>query len=350
MSRRVTVMAAGVDMAFLVFFLVVGSPWLAWLNVVSIAMYATAYFLLSRRRNSPALILIWIEVVVHAVIGTMLVGWNSGFHYYLLMFIPATVVSGSWRNVTVPLLLLFVSYLGLYVAAHYVGMLAPMGDTPLLILNLFNVAVFFLMASYTARFYYSIVRKTERKLRELATLDTLTGLFNRRHLLDLGCQEMALASKSEEEVSIILADIDDFKLVNDGHGHEAGDQVLVHVSQLFRNMGRARDTVARWGGEEFLFLLPATSTDDAREFAERLRRTIATTQVQYGGRSITFSISLGVATLTHGEDLEAAIGRADAALYRSKTEGRDRVTLANEILQTGLSWPSSREVSPAPAA
>jgi diguanylate cyclase (GGDEF)-like protein len=347
MSRRVTVLAACVDLAFLVFFLVVGSPWLAWLNVVSVAMYGAAYLLLSHRRNLPALILIWTEVVGHAAIGTMLVGWDSGFHYYLLMFIPAIVVSGSWRNVVAPLLFLFVSYLGLYVAAHYVGRLAPMGDTPLLILNLFNISIFFLMASYTARFYYAIVRKTERKLRELATIDTLTGLSNRRHLLDLGRQEMARAARNKEEVSLILADIDDFKQVNDGHGHDAGDQVLVHASELFRAICRAQDTVARWGGEEFLFLLPSTGSESAQELAERLRRSIAAAQVEHAGRSITFSISLGVATLISGEDLESAIGRADGALYRSKTEGRNRVTLAHDLPEPQLPLPPDRQAAPA---
>ena len=93
MTRRVTVMAAGVDLAFVFLFLAFGSPLLAWLNVVSITMYAVAYWLLGRRINGPAVVLIWIEVLGHAAIGTLLIGWDSGFHYYLLMFIPAIVVA-----------------------------------------------------------------------------------------------------------------------------------------------------------------------------------------------------------------------------------------------------------------
>jgi diguanylate cyclase (GGDEF)-like protein len=348
MARRVTVLAACVDLAFLVFFLAVGSPLLAWLNLVSMAMYGAAYLLLSRRKNLPALILIWTEVIGHAAIGTMLVGWDSGFHYYLLMFIPAIVVSGGWRNVIAPLLFLFFAYLGLHVAAHFVGALAPLSDTALLILNVFNVSIFFAMASYTARFYYDMVRKTERKLRELATKDTLTGLSNRRHLLDQAQQEIARARRSGEDVSLVIADIDDFKQINDGHGHDAGDQVLVHTSQLFRGICRAQDMVARWGGEEFLFLLPATGRDAAKEFAERVRTTIAATQVEHADEPIRFSLSLGVATLAGFEGIDDAIGRADGALYRSKTEGRDRVTVA---LHPSYEEPASRQddmqVSPA---
>jgi diguanylate cyclase (GGDEF)-like protein len=328
-TRRVTLLAAAVDAAFLVFFLAVGSPLLAWLNVVSIGMYVAAYGLLVRRRNFPALLLIWTEVVAHASIGTLLVGWDSGFHYYLLMFIPAIVVSGSWRRVTLPLIVLFASYVALHQTAHTVGTLAPMGDAALQILNVFNVSIFFAMASYTARFYYELVRKSERKLRELATRDALTGLSNRRHLIDLALPEITRARDAGEAVSLLLADIDDFKQINDGYGHEAGDVVLTRASELFREACRNQDIIARWGGEEFLFLLPNTGTDDALQFAERVRARVADMPVTHDGRAIAFTLSFGVALLMPDENLQDAIGRADNALYQSKTEGRNRVTLSS---------------------
>ncbi|HWU77575.1 MAG TPA: diguanylate cyclase [Rhodanobacter sp.] len=326
--RRVTLLAAVVDVALLVFFLAVGSPLLGWLNLVSIAIYVSAYMLLRRRRNLPALILIWLEVLAHAAVGTVLVGWDSGFHYYLLMFIPAIVVSGSGRIVVLPLLFLFLVYLGMHVLAQVFGALTPLGTTPLMILNIFNVSIFFGMASYTARFYYLTVRKTEEKLRALATSDTLTGLSNRRHLLDLAQQEIARARRAGDELSLVLADIDHFKQINDRCGHDAGDRVLIHASELFREICRTQDIVARWGGEEFLFLLPATGEQAAREFAERVRKTIAATEVAHADQPITFRISMGVATMVGWEHLHDAIGRADRALYLSKSEGRDRVTVA----------------------
>ena len=339
MVRRVTLLAASVDAVFLAFFLVVGSPLLAWLNVVSISMYLSAYLLLLRRRNFPALALIWTEVVVHAAIGTMLVGWDSGFHYYPLMFIPAIVVSGSGRRVVLPLLFLFIAYLGLHAAALHFGAMAPISGSALLVLNLFNVSIFFCMASYTARFYYGLVRKSERKLRELATSDALTGLSNRRHLQDLAQQEISRARHAGEPVSLVLADIDDFKQINDARGHDAGDQVLIHASRWFRDLCRAHDAVARWGGEEFLFLLPATGSEAAREFAERVRQVVSGQAVDLAGESIRFTMSMGVATLADGEHLHAAVARADRALYRSKAEGRDRVSVADDP-----PWPAPGEV------
>lgn len=141
MVRRVTILAAGVDFAFLVFFLVVGSPLLAWPNVISIAMYGAAYWFLLRRQNLPALVLIWTEVIAHATLGTLMIGWGSGFHYYLLMFIPAIMVSGGWRTMIFLLPALFFAYLGLHAASHFLGAMAPIGTTALWMLNVFNVAI-----------------------------------------------------------------------------------------------------------------------------------------------------------------------------------------------------------------
>ena len=233
MTRRVTVMAAGVDLAFVFLFLAFGSPLLAWLNVVSITMYAVAYWLLGRRINGPAVVLIWIEVLGHAAIGTLLIGWDSGFHYYLLMFIPAIVVSAGTRLVPYLLLvLLFVFYTGLHAISLHLGPLAPLNARALLVVHGFNVAVVFAMAAYTARFYYATVRRAEKRLAEQAATDPLTGLSNRRNLLTLAEQVQAQALRTNLPTALVIADIDHFKRINDQLGHDAGDQVLVHIGLL----------------------------------------------------------------------------------------------------------------------
>ena len=329
MTRRVTVMAAGVDLAFVFLFLAFGSPLLAWLNVVSITMYAVAYWLLGRRINGPAVVLIWIEVLGHAAIGTLLIGWDSGFHYYLLMFIPAIVVSAGTRLVPYLLLvLLFVFYTGLHAISLHLGPLAPLNARALLVVHGFNVAVVFAMAAYTARFYYATVRRAEKRLAEQAATDPLTGLSNRRNLLTLAEQVQARAQRSHLPTALVIADIDHFKRINDQLGHDAGDQVLVHIGLLLSRTCRAQDIVARWGGEEFLILLPATNGEAALALAERIRQTVAAQPLVYAHASITPALSLGVAELEPGETLDSAIARADHALYRSKEEGRNRVTVA----------------------
>ena len=327
MTRRVTVMAAGVDLAFVFLFLAFGSPLLAWLNVVSITMYAVAYWLLGRRINGPAVVLIWIEVLGHAAIGTLLIGWDSGFHYYLLMFIPAIVVSAGTRLVPYLLLvLLFVFYTGLHAISLHLGPLAPLNARALLVVHGFNVAVVFAMAAYTARFYYATVRRAEKRLAEQAATEPLTGLSNRRNLLTLAEQVQAQALRTNLPSALVIADIDHFKRINDQLGHDAGDQVLVHIGLLLSRTCRAQDIVARWGGEEFLILLPATNGEAALALAERIRQTVAAQPLVYANASITPALSL--AELEPGETLDSAIARADHALYRSKEEGRNRVTVA----------------------
>ncbi|MES1945684.1 diguanylate cyclase, partial [Salinisphaera sp. C84B14] len=153
MTRRVTILAASVDAIFLVFFLWSGPAYMAWINLLSIGLYITANRLLAYRYNTPALWLIWLEVTGHAVIGTLAVGWNAGFHYYLVMFIPAIMVSGYISRIVVPLAALFSIYVGMYLASSYYGALSPIAGHALLMLYLFNVTVFFAMASYTARFF-----------------------------------------------------------------------------------------------------------------------------------------------------------------------------------------------------
>jgi len=325
MVRRVTLGAATVDLGMLFLFLALGSPVLAWINVASIALYGIAYWLITRRINTPAIMIIWIEVLGHAALGSLLAGWDSGFHYYLLMFIPAIVVSSRKGHlVLVAVLLAF--YLGLHAVCRHYGALQPLSDVGLAIVHGFNVTIVFLMASYTARFYYATVRRAERKLVEMASRDPLTGLANRRHLLALAEHEIARTRRSGEPLSLIIADIDHFKRINDQRGHETGDQVLRHVAATLTNLCRAQDVVARWGGEEFLLLLPGTNAEAATMLAERIRASVATSPLPGDDAAVTITLSLGVALLKPDEEVAGAIARADRALYRSKEGGRDRVT------------------------
>lgn len=329
MARRVTVMAACVDLAFLALFLWFDAPLLAWLNLGSIALYAAAYALLARRINLLALVLIWTEVLGHATLGTLLIGWDSGFHYYLLMFIPATIVSGGHRaRPFVLVVLLFLFYMGLHTAARATGTLAPLSATGLWVVHAFNVAVVFAMAAYTARYYYGTVRRAERQLVTLASTDPLTGLSNRRNLIDQAEQALTRSRDAGQPTALVIADIDHFKHINDAHGHEAGDRTIVHVAALLARCCRAQDIAARWGGEEFLVLLPATDTGAAILVAERIRAAVAAQPLAHGSTAIAVTLSLGVAEVARHETLGPAIARADHALYRSKEDGRNRVTMA----------------------
>jgi diguanylate cyclase (GGDEF)-like protein len=127
----------------------------------------------------------------------------------------------------------------------------------------------------------------------------------------------------------VILDIDHFKRINDSHGHAVGDVVLRHFAQVAQSILRDGDVLARWGGEEFLLVLPTDSAASAEALAQRLReRTAATSIALPHGGAVTITVSIGVAALCEGELTSAVLERADAALYRAKAEGRNRVAVA----------------------
>jgi len=169
----------------------------------------------------------------------------------------------------------------------------------------------------------------ERELTRLATTDPLTSAANRRHFLSQAEQEMERAGRYGRQLGVVMIDIDHFKAVNDGHGHAAGDAVLVAVAAACRSLLRDVDCLGRIGGEEFALLLPETSLVGASEVAERLRQAIAATQVTVGHHVLHVTASLGAAERRDDDaGFDALLARADAALYRAKASGRDRVELA----------------------
>jgi diguanylate cyclase (GGDEF)-like protein len=171
--------------------------------------------------------------------------------------------------------------------------------------------------------------EAEREFRLLATIDPLTNIYNRRHILELAEAELLRVRRYGGGFSILLLDIDHFKQVNDEHGHLAGDAVLRAASELFCGQLRHSDTVGRYGGEEFLILLPATNRTEACEAAERFRRALAETAIAYAEIKPRITASIGVAFGSRRtENLDAMLAAADRALYRAKHGGRNRVAAA----------------------
>ena len=167
------------------------------------------------------------------------------------------------------------------------------------------------------------------ELEQLARTDVLTGLANRRHADDVLRATIASARRHNRAMSAVLVDIDRFKSVNDGHGHAAGDAVLREVAVRLTAGLREEDVAARWGGEEFLLLLP--DSPDATVVCERLRASISDRPINvHGLLELYVSASFGWAPWTGEETGEALVGRADVALYAAKADGRNRVVGAGE--------------------
>ncbi|WP_256713503.1 MULTISPECIES: GGDEF domain-containing protein [Marinobacter] len=327
-AKRCCQIAATVDVAFFFLFHLLGSPILAWVNVVSVTMYVVAYRALARKQNGLAMSLIWAEVIIHAGLGVLLIGWESGFHYFLLMFIPALFVSMALRTAVIFLVALWSYYITLYLVMWVIEPLQPIAPGALLAVYLFNLSVVFAMFSYLSFFYLTMVTTANRKLRRMATTDSLTALFNRRQMTELAEKELARFQRTGRPVAFLVLDIDHFKAINDRHGHEVGDRVLIEVANLIKAQLRTQDLISRWGGEEFLAVLPDTGLDSAQASAERMRKALlAHDWLATTGESIDLTISAGASELRPGDNLNSAISRADRALYRSKEGGRNRVEL-----------------------
>jgi diguanylate cyclase (GGDEF)-like protein/hemerythrin-like metal-binding protein len=171
------------------------------------------------------------------------------------------------------------------------------------------------------------LQAANRELRVLASTDALTGAWNRRRLEESVIVEMDRFERYGNPLSMALVDIDWFKQVNDAHGHAAGDRVLERLAELLRASLRATDSLTRFGGEEFLVLAPHETLSTLATAAERWRKTIAETDFPFAGR---LTVSIGVAECLPRETWEQWFKRADAALYRAKVDGRNRVRIASE--------------------
>ena len=173
-------------------------------------------------------------------------------------------------------------------------------------------------------------KQAEDKLRFLASHDSLTGLYNRNRLNQKLSEDILRASRYNHELSIFLLDIDHFKMVNDKHGHQAGDSVLRIFSELLQNSVRQTDYTARYGGEEFLIVLPETSVNEATDLADRLLKIVSEHEFSItDDKTISITTSIGIATYpTHSTIIDALLNKADRALYEAKHAGRNCVRVA----------------------
>lgn len=171
------------------------------------------------------------------------------------------------------------------------------------------------------------IEQLKEELHEQAIHDPLTGLYNRRYLNETLAREITRVERENNSLSVIMSDIDHFKMINDTYGHPVGDKFLMEIASLMKKHTRDSDIVCRYGGEEFLLVFPGTALASAARRAEEIRQQCAEIIIQHEGIDLNVTMSLGVATYpTHGKEAEEIIIKADKALYQSKQSGRNRVT------------------------
>ncbi|RZI85633.1 MAG: GGDEF domain-containing protein [Rubrivivax sp.] len=324
---QVAVVAGGTHLLFAGLFYWLGAMSMFWVNLGSVTLFATAYGCLKTHRNLLASALMVAEILAHAALAVRSIGWDSGFHYYLLVMVPIVVISSMRRPSSKYLLslLVLVLYLGL---DHTLRAMQPwhaLDSEVLSTLRWFNVTVTFSLLFYLSNLYLKLVTRAEKQLRLLATTDPLTQLLNRRSFLEVADYELTQRKRHQAPLAFVLADIDHFKSINDQHGHAVGDAVLMAVSRVLNQAVREQDSVARWGGEEFLILMPNATLEAASMVAERLREKISAIEVDVGEQRIKVSMTFGVSSHRLEEPIEAPVSRADSALYKGKARGRNQV-------------------------
>jgi len=189
----------------------------------------------------------------------------------------------------------------------------------------FGIITILLLLGLIYFFMSRLIKKLEearQTIEQIAITDQLTEVFNRRHIMSRFEEEFEKFKRLKKNVSCIMADVDNFKAVNDSYGHLVGDQVLKAISHRIRNTVRAYDILGRYGGEEFLIIMPDTSLEDARELADRIRTRVKEETVN----NATITLSLGVVCVEESDrSVDDIIRRADQNLYKAKKDGKDRV-------------------------
>ncbi|HEX7603004.1 MAG TPA: diguanylate cyclase [Polyangiaceae bacterium] len=171
------------------------------------------------------------------------------------------------------------------------------------------------------------IQRLMEEARNLARTDALTGLMNRRAFTEASERELARAERYALPLSVCILDVDNFKRVNDTHGHASGDAVLVGLARILKTMARRSDLTGRWGGEEFVLLFPQTGDAGARIAGDRVRRAVAEAKFPSPAGDLTVTVSIGIAGARPPFTLEAAVANADKALYTAKSRGRNRVEI-----------------------
>ncbi|GLR64969.1 hypothetical protein GCM10007878_24070 [Marinospirillum insulare] len=219
-----------------------------------------------------------------------------------------------------------------YAVLYYKGLIEPN------YVNSHGVGIGIVLEALTLAFIIShrikileSIRAKQAELTKQASTDPLTQLYNRRYFLVEASHLVEKAQQNTSHLSVMMLDIDHFKAINDQHGHKTGDLVLIQVANLFNTLSREQDLIARFGGEEFVILLPSADSNAAKECAERIRQGIEAHSIVIDEKTnLKITISIGVAemNIANQESIESTINRADEALYLAKAQGRNQVNLA----------------------
>lgn len=328
-TTPIVLMGLVIHVILLVLFVMLEMPLLWAANVLSVLSYLVCLHAIRIQRFRLVGLLMSGEIIFHAVLATWMLGWESNFHFYVYCLVP--VIAFSFQKALGTRLCLSLGVVavevGGFILRHKMGIAS--GVAPELletfgILNLLTATTVLLYATaLSVRFSFSM----QLNLYHTAHRDSLTNLYTRRRILQrvrqLDSQPAGL------NAAIVLLDIDHFKQLNDRHGHDIGDIVLQRIAQSISSCVRGTDMAARWGGEEFLVLMPNTPLADAQAVAERIQAHIREEAGRLTEGRVDVTATVAVTIVEAGEAFRDAFIRADQLLYLGKQQGRNRVMLAS---------------------
>ncbi|MBQ4465018.1 MAG: GGDEF domain-containing protein [Oscillospiraceae bacterium] len=325
---------------YLVLFFVYGIRELALFNVFSVSFYILMVaFSASGSDGNGLVYLALMEIIIHAVVCTVYVGWGPDFGMFLLMILPITFFLPN-KKIYIPYLFSFFS-----VTCYVVLRVLITDQTEVkyevdrnewgMVLYLFNAVIGTGVVLYSSTLYMFYREYLEYKLRTqndalrtIAAIDPLTKLSNRRAMGESLKAVQLHSAQVHQHYAVVIGDIDDFKHVNDTYGHDIGDEVLVFVAGLFARYVPDSGYAARWGGEEFLFVLPDAAVSDGVSCTDEIHRELHAHVFTTEKGSFHVTMTFGVSEGGEGDNIEHIITAADQLLYKGKNSGKDHTEFA----------------------
>lgn len=317
---------------FVVLFKFYKADILFWFNCGSVVIYLLCFELLRRKKAWTYVLFVFVEIYVFMVVSIICLGWEFGFQHYCIAFIASIsfsnffmngnrtshripVIAGIFNAVLYIVLKFWTQYNpGVYQIEN------PIVKEGMYIMNTFLGFSFLIMY---ITIYSKTVNKLEDELRQMAERDSLTGLYNRRKMMELLDAEDLTKNNG---LAVAMLDVDLFKRVNDTYGHVAGDETLKALADILRAHAKEKErfSVCRWGGEEFFILYDYSGTRDmvVEEF-ERIRKEIEQQEILYEGEKIKITVTIGLSFYKEGMSLNAWLNEADSLLYSGKGSGRN---------------------------
>ena len=311
-------------------------------NAVVVLFYIAVAVITGRvYRYTYIFIATFMEILLHSVIATLLLGWNWGFMTYILGLVPmsfyiAYTIPYFKQNFRIPFIssgIVFACYFFVREYCFYNGSLVTINVSEIFVnrIFIFNIILTFgflwlvaLLFSLEVYYMQHHLESENTSLEKLANYDPLTKLMNRRSMDIYLSDAIEKAQQKGEEFCIIMADIDDFKKVNDTYGHAAGDMVLEEAAKVVVDNVRDGDCVCRWGGEEILILI-RSGADTAKSVAQRICKDIAASRLDIGTIKLAITITLGVTKYHDNDDIDLIVERADKCMYTGKKRGKNQV-------------------------